>query len=87
MEFSEYRSAGINRLSVGAQSFDEHKLKILGRIHQSTDTTTAFIGAHAGFKNINLDLMWGLPEQTVADALSDYKLPSIYSLSISLGIS
>ena len=75
MEFSEYRSAGINRLSVGAQSFDEHKLKRLGRIHQSTDTTTAFIEArNAGFKNINLDLMWGLPEQTVADALSDLQI-------------
>ena len=75
MEFSDYRTAGINRLSIGAQSFEEGKLKRLGRIHQGTDIATAFSKARsAGFENINLDLMWGLPEQSVAEASGDLQL-------------
>jgi oxygen-independent coproporphyrinogen-3 oxidase len=70
--FSEFRSAGINRLSLGAQSFADTQLQQLGRIHRSTETLHAFASAReAGFNNINVDLMWGLPGQTVEAALAD----------------
>jgi putative oxygen-independent coproporphyrinogen III oxidase len=70
--FEAYRRAGINRLSLGAQSFDDRFLAKLGRIHTSADTLTAFARARsAGFDNINLDLMYGLPGQTVAGARDD----------------
>jgi len=71
-EFEGYLAAGVNRLSVGAQSFDDHQLKSLGRIHQAKETLQAFEQArHAGFSNINLDVMWGLPGQSVDAALTD----------------
>ena len=67
-----YLDVGINRLSIGAQSFSNTQLQSLGRIHNSTETYAAFEQARrAGFENINIDLMWGLPEQTVAEALDD----------------
>jgi oxygen-independent coproporphyrinogen-3 oxidase len=67
-----YRDVGVNRLSIGAQSFDNTQLQKLGRIHNSKETYGAYEQArHAGFRNINIDLMWGLPEQTVAGALED----------------
>ena len=67
-----YRSAGINRLSFGAQSFDDTKLKALGRIHDSSAIYRSFdLARRAGFDNINLDLMYGLPEQTRSQALQD----------------
>ena len=67
-----YRGAGVNRLSIGAQSFDDAALKRLGRIHGSDDIRHAFAeAADAGFDNINLDLMHGLPEQTLDKALAD----------------
>jgi putative oxygen-independent coproporphyrinogen III oxidase len=70
--FAAYRHAGVNRLSIGAQSFNNSALKQLGRIHQACETEKAFAKARlAGFDNINLDLMWGLPQQTVEDALDD----------------
>jgi oxygen-independent coproporphyrinogen-3 oxidase len=60
------REAGINRLSMGAQSFDDRLLKILGRIHTSDEITQAVQYARAaGFSSINLDLMFGLPEQSM----------------------
>jgi len=66
--------AGINRLSIGAQSFQDDKLKILGRIHNAASITHAIVAArHAGFTNINLDLMFGLPTQSINDALYDLK--------------
>ena len=72
MDFKDYVAAGVNRLSIGAQSFSESQLKKLGRIHHSADISNAFIKARAaGVENINLDLMWGLPGQTVATAMSD----------------
>jgi putative oxygen-independent coproporphyrinogen III oxidase len=71
-DFREYRAAGINRLSLGAQSFDPAQLQILGRIHDPDDTLRAFGRARAGgFDNINLDVMYGLPSQTAAAALED----------------
>jgi oxygen-independent coproporphyrinogen-3 oxidase len=70
--FEDYQAAGINRLSIGAQSFSNTQLAALGRVHQMHETLQALERArHAGFDNINLDLMWGLPGQTVAGALAD----------------
>lgn len=70
--FNAYRQAGINRLSLGAQSFDDTALRRLGRIHDKQAIFRAFaLARKAGFSNINLDLMFGLPEQTKAYALAD----------------
>ncbi len=70
--FGEYRSAGVNRLSLGAQSFADPALAALGRIHGAADTLRAFSEARdAGFDNINLDLMFALPAQTLEGALRD----------------
>jgi len=67
-----YREAGVNRLSIGVQSFDDEKLATLGRVHDSTQAEQAFALARAaGFDNINLDLMFALPGQSLADACSD----------------
>ena len=70
--FAALRAAGINRLSLGAQSFDDARLAALGRIHRSDETRAAFAEARAaGFANINLDLMYALPGQDLAGALAD----------------
>ena len=62
-----YRSAGVNRLSLGAQSFDDGLLRSLGRIHMSAQVVEAVEMARAaGFDNLNLDLMYALPGQTMA---------------------
>ena len=67
-----YRNAGINRLSLGAQSFDDAALTRLGRVHRAADIGLAFAAARdAGFDNINLDLMYALPGQASAAALAD----------------
>jgi len=67
-----YRDAGVTRLSIGAQSFDDESLSTLGRIHSSADIVRAVDSARAGgFTNINIDLMHGLPDQTVDKALDD----------------
>jgi len=67
-----YRAAGINRLSLGVQSFDEDMLNKLGRIHGSEDVYRSFeLARSAGFDNINLDLMYGLPDQDRPGALGD----------------
>jgi len=71
-ELAEYRAAGINRLSLGAQSFEDSQLRRLGRIHTATETLQSYAQARAaGFENINLDLMYGLPRQTADAALAD----------------
>lgn len=70
--FSDYRAIGINRLSIGIQSFEEEKLKALGRVHNSKEAINAAETAHkAGFTNFNLDLMHGLPGQTLQQAIND----------------
>ena len=70
--FRDYRTIGINRLSLGIQSFDNQQLKNLGRIHDSLAAEKAIETAeNSGFTNFNLDLMYGLPEQSVKSALSD----------------
>lgn len=67
-----YRDAGVNRLSIGAQSFDPGRLAALGRIHGVEDIAeTAREAAAAGFDNINIDVMYALPGQDVAGALAD----------------
>ncbi len=72
--FQGYRDVGINRLSLGIQSFQTEKLKSLGRIHGSEEAHRAVAIAHqTGFTNINIDLMHGLPKQTIDDALYDLK--------------
>lgn len=72
LKFSEYRAIGINRLSIGIQSFNNKHLKKLGRIHSAEEAITAVkIAQQAGFKNLNIDLMFGLPDQTNAEMLSD----------------
>jgi putative oxygen-independent coproporphyrinogen III oxidase len=73
-KFKGYRSLGINRLSIGVQSFQEAKLKALGRIHDGNEAIRAADMARtAGFDNFNLDLMHGLPEQSIEDALFDLR--------------
>ena len=70
--FAGYRGAGVNRLSFGVQSFDDGCLQRLGRIHSSGDAERAVKAAQdAGFDNFNLDLMYALPQQTLAMAESD----------------
>ncbi|MCK0744776.1 radical SAM family heme chaperone HemW [Chromohalobacter nigrandesensis] len=70
--FAAYREAGINRLSLGVQSFQSLQLERLGRIHDGDEAAQALRNARAaGFDNVNLDLMHGLPEQGVEDALAD----------------
>jgi len=70
--FAEYRAAGVNRVSLGAQSFDPVALKALGRIHKVEDVYRAAEELHGcGLTNFNLDLMYALPEQTVAGSLAD----------------
>ena len=71
-DFAAYRQAGVNRLSIGAQSFNTEHLNALGRIHAHTDTLHAYEQARqGGFERINLDLMWALPGQTVQECLAD----------------
>lgn len=70
--FDAYREAGVNRLSIGAQSFDQQQLQRLGRIHNNSEAVAAAKAAvQAGFDNFNLDLMFALPQQTSAQALED----------------
>ncbi len=70
--FAEYADAGITRVSLGAQSFDARALQALGRIHSPAETARAAEELHAaGLANFNLDLMYALPGQTIADAVSD----------------
>jgi oxygen-independent coproporphyrinogen-3 oxidase len=77
--FSAFRQAGINRLSLGIQSFDDAQLKQLGRIHDSAQAKKAIaIAQDAGFDNFNLDLMHGLPGQSVSGALADLQTALAY---------
>nr|WP_275442775.1 radical SAM family heme chaperone HemW [Pseudoalteromonas sp. OOF1S-7] len=70
--FKHYVAAGINRISIGVQSLQADKLKALGRIHGEHEARHAALEAHdAGLNSFNMDLMHGLPNQSVADALSD----------------
>jgi oxygen-independent coproporphyrinogen-3 oxidase len=70
-KFKSYRASGINRLSIGIQSFNSRHLQALGRIHDGDQAKRAIEIAHANFDNFNLDLMYALPEQTLAEAQQD----------------
>jgi putative oxygen-independent coproporphyrinogen III oxidase len=71
-KFAGYRAAGVNRLSIGVQSFSDTQLHTLGRVHGAAEARQALLSAlDAGFDNINLDLMFGLPDQSVSQAVDD----------------
>ena len=70
-KFRDFRAAGVNRLSIGIQSFNPKHLAALGRIHDEREAHRAVEIAHAHFENFNLDLMYALPEQTLAEANRD----------------
>ena len=70
-KFRAFRAAGINRLSIGIQSFNPRHLKALGRIHDDGQARAAIEIAHRNFDNFNLDLMYGLPQQSVDEAYAD----------------
>ena len=70
--FDGYLKAGVNRISFGVQSFDDEKLRALGRIHSSSEVESAVkLAQDAGYTNINLDLMYALPNQDLDGALAD----------------
>ncbi len=69
--FRDYRAAGVNRLSLGIQSFDDAMLERIGRIHGGDEARRAIDIATAHFERVNLDLMYALPEQTLDAALAD----------------
>ena len=90
-KFDDFLAAGVNRLSLGAQSFSDKQLCALGRLHNSEAASSGILAAQqAGFKNINIDLMFGLPNQTKNEALNDlhialsFEAPhiSLYQLTI-----
>ena len=92
--FADYRAAGITRVSLGAQSFDAEQLERLGRIHSAAETERAVEELQAAaLTNFNLDLMYGLPQQTQAQALADIERAlalqpahiSHYQLTLELG--
>ena len=70
-KFAAFRAAGVTRLSIGVQSFDDAKLAALGRIHNGAEARRAIELALANFERVNLDLMYALPGQTLAQAEAD----------------
>jgi oxygen-independent coproporphyrinogen-3 oxidase len=71
-KFAEFRSAGVNRLSIGVQSFNDKSLRNIGRVHDALSAHRAVSAAvSAGFENFNLDLMYALPGQQIDDAAAD----------------
>ncbi len=79
--FADYRALGINRLSVGIQSFDDRFLKALGRIHDGGEARRAVEVALTTFDNVNLDLMYGLPGQSAVDAAADLSMARSFAPS------
>ena len=72
-QFKAYQASGVNRLSLGIQSFNDQHLKALGRIHQADEARQAIRIAQETFLRVNIDLMYGLPEQTTQQAMQDLK--------------
>ena len=70
-KFAAFRALGINRLSIGIQSFDADRLRAIGRVHDDREAHRAVDIARASFDNFNLDLMYALPGQTLGQALAD----------------
>ena len=77
--FAAYRDAGVNRLSLGIQSFNDQHLRALGRIHSADEARRAIAIAQQHFDNLNLDLMYALPQQTLGQALQDVQTALAYS--------
>jgi putative oxygen-independent coproporphyrinogen III oxidase len=73
-KFKSFRGSGINRLSIGIQSFNPRHLQALGRIHDDNEARRAVEIAHANFDNFNLDLMYALPSQTLGEAKQDLEM-------------
>jgi putative oxygen-independent coproporphyrinogen III oxidase len=69
--FQGFRAAGVNRISIGVQSYDDRMLAALGRIHSADEARRAIAAARASYDNVNIDLMYGLPGQTAAMARAD----------------
>ena len=69
--FAAFRAAGVNRLSLGVQSFDPHHLQAIGRIHDDRQARRAIEIAQRAFDNVNVDLMYALPRQSAREALAD----------------
>lgn len=73
--FADYLAVGINRLSLGVQTFDDALLNVLGRVHSAAEAVRAIeLARAAGFTRLNVDLMHGLPQQTAAQAVRDLQL-------------
>ena len=77
--FAAYREAGVNRLSMGIQSFNDTHLQALGRIHSADEAKRAIAIAQRHFDNLNLDLMYALPGQTLDEALQDVQTALSFS--------
>ena len=77
-KFRDYRACGVNRLSIGIQSFNAAHLQALGRIHDGDEARRAIGIAQAYFDNINLDLMYALPRQTLREAEEDMSIAAGY---------
>ena len=88
--FRAFRAAGVTRLSIGVQTFDDARLQTLGRVHSRAQALAAAEEAHAAFDTFNLDLMYALPGQTLAEAEADLRTAlalapphlSVYHLTI-----
>ena len=80
-KFRAFRAAGVNRLSIGIQSFADDKLTALGRIHDGRQAHSALEIALTHFDNVNLDLMYALPQQTLAQALDDLECALSYGVT------
>ena len=78
-KFAAFRAAGVNRLSLGIQSFNDQHLRALGRIHSADEAKRAIAIAQQYFDNLNLDLMYALPQQTLEQALRDVQIALEYS--------
>jgi len=73
-KFKSFAKSGINRISLGIQSFNDEKLKALGRIHDSAQAKVAISSAMDLFDQVNIDLMYALPNQTTAEAIADLEM-------------
>ena len=84
-KFAGFAKCGINRVSIGVQSFDDEKLKALGRIHDSAQAKIAIASAMDLFDQVNIDLMYALPNQTLTEAVADLDMAlSFHTAHLSL---